>query len=160
MNNTLLYVSKWIYSRSYCHWYVRRFKYIWHNKTIELTEVGWFCWYQSWLGSLSTVNWQNTEINELPKTNLSWLCQKTHSLAGLPAAVFNWYAWKRERTIWSSWSTHACVALRTAYTPKGHKRWLGCFSTQVHAEKGGLVPLLRPVSVQMRASKEKLRPSL
>lgn len=87
MNNTLFYVLKWIYSQSSYHWYVRRFKYVWHKERVELTD-GWFCWYRSWRGNLSTVNWQITEIKERSITSLAWFRQKkTHSSTGLPAAL-------------------------------------------------------------------------
>lgn len=160
MNDTLFYVLKWIYSQSSYHWYVRRFKYVWHKETVELTD-GWFCWYRSWRGNLSTVNWQITEIKERSITSLAWFRQKNTLLNGITSCAFSSDTRTKETdgTIWSSWSTHARLNLRTAYASKGQKRWLGCFSAEVHAGKGGLVPLLRPTSLQGRVFKEKLRPS-
>lgn len=156
MNNTLFYVLKWIYSQSSYHWYVRRFKYVWHKETMELTD-GWFCWYRSWRGNLSTVNWQITEIKDRSITSLAWFRQKTHSSTGLPAALSHPICVKKRQTEQSEavGSTHARVNLRTAYAAKGQKRWLGCFSAEVHAGKDGLVPLLRPTSLQGRVFKRK-----
>lgn len=110
MNNTLFYVFKWIYSQSSYHWYVRRFKYAWHKETVELTD-GWFCWYRSWRGNLSTVNWQITETKERSITSLAWFRQKkTTFLDGIYQLRFSSDTRKKETdgTIWSRWE-YSCA---------------------------------------------------
>lgn len=163
MNNTLLYVWKWIYSQSYCHWYVRRLKYVWHKETVKLTDVGWFCWCQSWRGNLSTANWQITEIKEPSITYLSRFPQIKHSFTGLPAAVFIRYAWKRERQ--NNLKTLECSCAGEPTEMLTHRRAVNAdvaVSTRSTCRKGkgGLVPLLGLTPGQMRASQEKLQPSL
>lgn len=163
MNNTLFYVLKWIYSQSSYHWYVRRFKYVWHKETVELTD-GWFCWYRSWRGNLSTVNWQITETKETVNHVFSVISskKKTHSSTGFTSCASHPICVKKRQTEQSEavGSAHARVNLRTALRIQRPETLTRLFQRRSTCRKGRLGSSAETdMATNGGFLKKKLRPS-